>query len=308
MTVHSAYAVSVNNVMFSAIQRQSVAPESTVVAETRAGSPYPRSVAINAQKNTATASTEDIVAALGVIGVEGEKIATAQGVKFFQLILDDETGLPASGSVHRALHIVRGKVVPNRLSVEHQGDAMLEFTTHALWNPAEAATDPLQVLAAQALPTGLAGGDRWTIAKAEVAGETLNCSLSFQIDFGVTITTEGGNSDIYDRSLRSSEIKPRITIRGKDIAKFLANAIPLKGKSATHANTILWLRKRVQGEAGFDAANITSHVKITAAGMAHWTSVHEADSNNRIESTLQIDCKHDGTNHPIVLLTGQAMT
>lgn len=307
MTVHSAYAVSVNNVMFSAIQRQSVANESTVVAETRAGSPYPRSVAINAQRNTATASTEDVVAALGVLGTEGVKIVTAQGVRFFQLLLDDETGLPATGSVHRALSIIRGKAIPNRLSAEHQGDAMLEFTVNALWNPAEPATDPIQILVEQALPTGLAGGDRWTLARASVAGVVLDCSLSVQIDFGITITTEGCNSDIHDRSLRSSEIKPRITIRGKDIAKFLAGSIPLKGKAATHADTVIWLRRRTQGEAGFDAAAATSHIKITAAGTAHWTSVHEADANNRIESTLQIDCKHDGTNTPIVLLTGQAL-
>lgn len=308
MTVHSSYAVSVNDTMFSAIQRQSVTPESTVVAETRAGSPYPQSVAINAQRNTATASTEDIAVALGALGSEGVKITTATGVKYFQLLLDDETGLPAAGSVHRALHIIRGKVVPTRLACEHQGDAVLEFATHALWNPAAPADDPLLILASQALPTGLAGGDRWTIAQAEVAGVTLACSLSFQIDFGITITTEGCNSDIFDRSLRSSEIKPRITIRGKDIAKFLAANIPLRAKAGTHANTTLWLRKRVQGTAGFDGPTALTHVKITAAGAAHWTSVHEADGNNRVESTLQIDCKHDGTNTPIVVTVGEAIS
>lgn len=307
MTVHSPYAVSVNGTMFSAIQRQSVSPESTVVSETRAGSPYPKSVTINSQRNTATATTEDLAVALGALGSEGVKIESASGVKFWQLKLDDETGLPASGSVHRALQIVRGKVVPTRLSCEHQGDASLEFVAHALWNPASPNTDPLAVLTAQALPTGLAGGDRWTIAAVKVAGVTLACTLSVTLEFGVTITTEGCNSDIYDRSLRSSEIKPRIQIRGKDLAAFLAEAIPLRGKRATHATTEIWLRKRLQGSAGFDATTASTHIKITADGAAHWTSVHEADGNNRIESQLQIDCIHDGTNVPVVIATGEAM-
>lgn len=307
MTVHSPYAVSVNGTMFSAIQRQSVTPESTVVLETRAGSPYPKSVTINAQRNTATATTEDIAVALGALGSEGAKIVAESGVKFFQLKLDDETGLPVSAAEHRALHIVRGKVVPTRLSCEHQGDASLEFVAHALWNPSSPTTDPLQVLSAQALPTGLAGGDRWTIAKVKVAGVDLDCTLSLTIEFGVAITTEGCNSDIYDRSLRSSEIKPRIQIRGKDLAAFLSSAIPLSGKRATHATTEIWLRKRLQGSAGFDATTTSTHIKITADGAAHWTSVHDADGNNRVESQLQIDCIHDGTNVPIVIATGQAM-
>jgi len=303
MTVHSAYAVSVNGTTFSAIQRQSVAPESTVVAETRAGSPYPQSVAINAQRNTATASTEDIAVALGLLGSEGIKIANATGVKFWQLLLDDETGLPVATSSHRSLTIVRGKVLPTRLSCEHQGDATLEFVAHALWNPAEPAVEPLAVASAQALPTGLAGGDRWTLAQAEVAGVTLACNLSVTVDFGQQITTEGCNSDTWDRSLRASQITPRINIRGKDIAKFLAADIPLRGKAATHANTTIWLRKRVQGSAGFDLPTALTHVKITAAGAAHWVRVHEADGNNRVESELQIDCKHDGTNVPVVITT-----
>lgn len=307
MTVHSPYAVSVNGTMFSAIQRQSVTPESTVVSETRAGSPYPESVSINAQRNTATATTEDIAVALGALGSEGVKIESATGVKFFQLKLDDQTGLPDTGSVHRVLQIVRGKVVPVRLSCEHQGDAMLEFAAHALWNPASPDTDPLAVLTDQALPSGLAGGDRWTIAKVTVAGVDLDCTLSVTVEFGVAITTEGCNSDIYDRSLRSSEIKPRIQIRGKNLAAFLSDKIPLRGKRATHATTEIWLRKRLQGSAGFDDPTEDTHILITADGAAHWTSVHEADGNNRIESQLQIDCIHDGTNVPVVIATGEAM-
>lgn len=306
MTVHSPYAVNVNGTMFSAISSQSVSPASTVVAETHAGSPYPQSVTINAQQNTATATTMDLAVALGALGSEGASIG-ASGVKFYQLQLDDQTGLPLSTASHRVLSIDRGKVIPVRLSCDHQGDASLEFTAHALWNPATPTVEPLTVTESQPLPVGLAGGDRWTLAAAKVAGVTLACHLSLSIDFGITITTEGCASDIWDRSLRSSEIRPRITIRGKNLAAFLAGAIPLRGKSAGHADTEIFLRKRVQGTAGFDTPESTTHIKITAAGAAHWTSVHDAQGNNRVENTLQIDCRHDGTNVPVVITTATAM-
>lgn len=297
MTVHQPYAVSVNGTLFSAIARQSVTPQSTVNSDVHAGSPYPKSVTINGQKNTATATTRDLLVALTALGSEGVVIG-ASGVKFYQLQLDPETGLPLSTSVHRSLTIGRGIVVPSRLTCQHQGDAELEFVTHATWDPQNAATLPLIPAGSVALPTGLAGDSRWTLNTISVENITLECNLNLTLDFGISVQTEGCNSDIWDRSVVIAEIKPTIRIRGKDLPKFLAGSIPLVGIGATHANTSITLRKRKQDAAGFET---DEPIEFTADGLAHWVTVHEGQGNNRLESELQIDCRHDGTNVPIVI-------
>lgn len=305
MTVHQAYAVELGGSKISAISRQSVASNSEVNSDVDAGSPYPQSVTINAQRNQATWTTKDLEAALDELGSEGLAIG-ANSVKFWQLLLDDETGLIASGSVHRLLEIERGKTIPSRLTVEHQGDAELEAITHAIVDPTDSAALPMKTTESQAAPTGLAGDGRWTLKSVQVAGVELDCALRVEVDFGISITTEGCNSDIWDRSLIITEIKPVITITGKHLAKFAAASIPLIGKGGTHLDTSILLRKRLQSAAGFDPALTTSDIELTADCLAHWETVHDASGNNRVENRLRLDCRHDGTNVPLVIQTGVA--
>jgi IS5 family transposase len=100
---------------------------------------------------------------------------------------------------------------------------------------------------------------------------------------------------------------PTIRISGKNLAKFIAADIPLAGKGATHANTSIVLRKRLQTAAGFVANATAEHVLITAAGMAAWEQVHSATGNGRVEDVLLLTCRHDGTNTPIVVDTTYAI-
>ncbi|MGB7325918.1 MAG: hypothetical protein WBD31_13670 [Rubripirellula sp.] len=311
MTTHQPYAFSLNNTLISAVSRQSVTPQSTISNDVHAGSPYAKSTTINAQSNQATMTTFDLVKALALLGSEGVKIDTG-GAKLYQIELDPLTGLPETTAVHRYLSMARGKVVPVRMSCEHQRDAELEMLVHAVVNPAtfvasELETYPIVVTEDTALPTGLEGDKRWTLAKTKVAGVTLDCSLNVSIDFGINITTEGCQSNIFDSTVVIAEIKPVIRIRGKNLKKFHEDAIPAKGKACTHANTEIFLRQRLTDEAGFGLPTEPSHIKFTADGIAHWTTYHDAQNNNRLENELQIDCRHDGTDVGLVVATSVVM-
>ncbi|QDT07994.1 hypothetical protein K227x_64240 [Rubripirellula lacrimiformis] len=309
---HQPYAVSVNGTMISAVTRQNVAPQSTVTKEVNAGSPYPKTTQITAQTNQATMSTLDLAVALGLLGSEGAAVS-GTGVILYQLELDDQTGLPKTTASHRSLKIARGKTIPVRLSCDHQRDAELEMLTHALIDPAtfdqtDKATYPIVATDSVALPTGLAGDKRWTLADTKIAGITFDCPLNVSIDFGINLTTEGCKSDIFDGTIVIAEITPMIRIRGKDIKKFASASIPADGKACTHANTEIFLRQRLDDSAGFEVSTGSTHIKFTADGLAHWANYHDAQNNNRVESELQIDCRHDGTNVPLVVATGAAMT
>ena len=309
---HQPYAVSVNGTMISAGTRQNVSPQSTVTKDVHAGSPYPKTTQITAQTNQATMSTLDLAVALGLLGSEGLAVS-GTGVVFYQLELDDQTGLPKATASHRKLAIARGKTIPVRLSCDHQRDAELEMMTHALADPAtydqaDKATYPIVATDDVALPTGLAGDKRWTLADTTIAGIPFDCPVNLSIDFGINLTTEGCKSDIFDGSLIIAEVTPTIRVRGKNLKKFAAGSIPADGKACTHANTEIFLRRRLDDLAGFELPTATNHIKFTAAGMAHWGSYHDSQNNNRVENELMIDCRHDGTNLPLVVATAQAMS
>lgn len=320
MTLFTPYALRFQNsamsaaTLLSAISAQSVVTGTEVMSDVDAGSPYPQHVAINAQKPSATATTKDIAGGLDLLGVEGWPISATSvrpGLDFFQLAIDPSTGRPYTTAVHRRINIQRGIFVPTTLSVEHQGDATLSAAAFAIADPADTAAIgklPLNSFASQALPTGLGGGSRHTLGTVEVGGVTLDCQIRLEINFGITVTTEGCSSDLHDASLFIQSAQPTISITGKNLAKYVASGgIPLAGVAGTHLNTKIVLRKRSQTAAGFVADATAEHILITAAGMAYWDQVHSASGNGRIEDVLRITCRHDGTNTPLVVDTTYAI-
>lgn len=313
MTTHQSYAIRIDPVgataaLIHAIGRQSITSQNDVNNDVDAGSPYPQCVTINGQKNEASATTRDIGNALTLIGTEGVALET-NGAEFWQLELDPLTGLHKSTAVHNVLQIKRGKIVPGRLSIEHQRDATLDLMVKATKDPTTddtAANLPIVLLASQALPTGLAGDERFTLASATVAGFDFDCNLRIEIDFGIGIKTEGCNSNIHDSEIVVAEVKPNVIISGKNVARFAAS-IGLLGAAGTHANTEIFLRKRSTSKAGFVADATTEHIKVTADCLAYWEEVHSASGNQRVENRLRLECRHDGTNVPLIAQVGVAI-
>lgn len=319
MSLYTPYAVRFHNstmaaaVMLSAIRAQSIGIGNSITADTDAGSFYPQFLANVAQKPTADITSTDVAGALDLVGTEGWPISATNvrpGLDFFQLSIDPTTGKPYTTSVHRRINIQRGIVVPQSLSVDHQADAQLTMRAVAIADPADTATigtAPVTPFASQAAPTGLGGGSRHTLGPTTIGGVTLACNLRVEINFGLTVTSEGCSSDIHDASLFIQSSNPTIRISGKNLAKFIAADIPLAGKGATHANTSIVLRKRIQTAAGFVANATAEHILITACGMAAWEQVHSATGNGRVEDVLLLTCRHDGTNTPIVVDTTYAI-
>ena len=292
--------------MIQAISRQEINLRSEVGQDVDAGSIYPQCVTINSQKTELTFTSKDVGAVLSLIGAEGVAITT---VKAWEIQIDPATGRPLATNVHRTMTANRGFLVPTRLTVEHQADATIDCTLYALRDNSaafDAANMPFVIATSQALPTGLAAGERYTIGPScQVGGVALPDNLRFEVDFGNNVTTFGGNSDIYDDSVEV-EVKPSITIGGRNIAA-LGATLGLTGSASTHANTDLYLRRRLKTAAGFVATNATNHINITAAGVAHWEQLSSAQGNKRIERRIRIDTNHDGTNAPIVVATNAAL-
>ena len=78
----------------------------------------------------------------------------------------------------------------------------------------------------------------------------------------------------------------------------LAATIPFLGKAATHANTAIYLRKRLAGSTYSVSAD---HCKIAADGLIVPQGIADVTTGSRSTTELFMQCRHDGTNLPIVM-------
>lgn len=279
--------------------------ENDVQYSETAGTYYPENVSIAAIKPSASFTSFDLPklwAAFGLIGRSVVEGVGKVGFAIYQAKYNDSA--ISGGSTHRRLVFPKSYTKINRISVAHQQDATIDVESMAIFNLTEA---PLQVEAAVPLPALPANPGRWTLGEISIGGVSIGCNVNLEIDFGVTAEMFGCDSDLYDSHLNLNSIQPKITITSLDPTGFADAVVPLIGKQATHGNTSIKLRKRLQGQAGFVAGATAEHIEITAEGILNVTNAHAASGNQRAQLALQLSCRYDGTNAPIIIDTAATL-
>ena len=270
------------------------------------GETSPTHVSLISQQVAGSFDTHAIASAIDAIGITPMCIATATepGVTFY---LQDFTdcGAPVSGNTHRSLLISGGAVVPRSITADHQGHARMSVDVIVA---KDGANDAIIISDVAALPALTLGGIRWTIGKMTVGGVALSDYTSVTIDFGNTVTTRGTQSSIWDTYVEISTHAPTITISGIDPAWFKASGgIPIAGLACTHANTILYLRKRDATATGFVADGTAEHIKFSAKGIAMIQSPMSGGAGRFTDTSLVIRCIKDSVNDPIEYDTTSAI-
>lgn len=312
MTHYASHSVVIqdtadsSSVVVGSLVNESLPIDQEVVATATAGRAYPEQITVNSIKPRMMFTSLDIPKVITAFGLTGRKLTegvSKPGLAMIQAKYSD--GVLASGSVHRRLRFPLCFAKGNRITVSHRQDAMIESEAFAIYDGTNL---PVLVEGSQALPTLPSTSGRWTIGKITIGGYLLTCNVQVDIDFGFNIDAFGCNSDIYDTHLHVNTIQPKIMITALDIEGFDGSNIPLIGKAATQLNTAIYLRKRSASVAGFVADATAEHIKITAAGTAVWTEVHNTQDNQKAQAQLQLHCAWDGTNAPIVFDTASAIT
>lgn len=285
-------------VVVGSITNESLPIDQEVVANATAGRAYPEQITVNSVKPRMMFTSFDVPKLITAFGLAGRKLTEAVAKPGIAMVMAKYSdGALASGSVHRRLRFPLSFGRINRISVSHRGDATAEAEAIAIHDGTNL---PVLVEGSQALPTLPNSSGRWTLGAVTIGSYLLACNVQVDIDFGFSIDAFGCNSDIYDTHLNVDSIQPKINITALDPEGFDASNIPLIGKAATHATTTIYLRKRLASQAGFVAGATAEHIKITAAGLAVWTEVHNAQANQKSQQQLQLHCAWDGTNAPIV--------
>jgi hypothetical protein len=308
MTLYSPYGVEVkpdggSTVLIGGVTDQSIDTGVQVNAEVTAGAGTPQYGEISLTQVGGRFSCHDIVTLLSAIGFRGACLTGGAGVGFGLYSLKKEAcGTLSSGSVHRKMVIPNGRIVPVSLSVQQGRRASLVCQVFGLYDGTNL---PLIVTANVAAPTGLADAFGFHLGVMQIAGVTLTNVTGLEINFGNTVNPVVEDGEIYAKQIDVPEHKPTITISTNNPDKFGGANITLTGKRATHANSSMVLRRRLNGTGAFSTS--ADHINLTMDGVAHYREF-SASGNNPWTASVMITGLDDGTNDPIVADYAHSLT
>lgn len=300
---HSIYAVRLDDtvdVILKAIGSVNLRTETQYRGDVTSGAVYREHQAIVGQAPTGDFTTMALAQAIDNIWLTGLSIGSlASGFDFFAY-KHQEGGSRATGTSHRQYRFTEGLIVPRRLSVEHQGDAELTYDVLPTY---DGTNDIVQVSDSVAVPSVPSDDERFTIHSVSLGGVTISGVKSIEIDFGINVEREGADSDLWPTHASIVSINPVLTIRGITMDWLSSSNIPLIGKSGTHANSVIKLRKRLQTQAGFVADGTSEHISITGNGLAYIDDAYASQGDSPNEVSIVMPMRYDGSNAPLVVDT-----
>lgn len=298
---HTHYGVVSNGTVIGSIVRQNIATQSQINGEITSGQIYRSFLSLYSQKIAPGFSTYAIASALGLTGPLGFDISS--GFDFYAQ-KDLDGGARASGANHRKYTFNAGILVPKRLSVDHQGDATLDYEMVIIY---DGSNDPIVVTDSVALPAGITDNERFTMAGMTIGSVAIAAKTRWSIDFGVDAVGQSADSDVWDTfaSIRTSQSE--LTVETIDVSRLAAAAIPLTGKAATHATSTIYLRKR-DNAGTFVADGTASHIALSCDGMIVPDDAFSSDGKAPGKVSFKMPLRYDGTNVPLLVTTNTTIS
>lgn len=273
--------------------------------EPTAGSIYPVQTSIQEIKTGFRFTSHNVSSALSVLGFLGIPLSAQVPAELFEIQYGDD-GFIVAGSNHRKIAFTTGRAIWRTISVANRQDAQIEIEVFGL-SP-DGSTNPAVFTEGVAAPAAVDDA-RHTIASATLAGIAMGCVTDLRLESGLTITPEGCKSDIFDTRMGVQSVVPKImvTTLATQLVGSAAGKINLPGVAATHANTSIKLRKRVNKTGTFVADATAEHVAITADGMVVPVQPFQANNNADGNTQFELTATFDGTNAPFLINAASAL-
>lgn len=302
---HGLYFVGLGATTLGGITRQNLATGIEVRGEANSGELYARFQALYAARLAPGFTTNQLKAALDVAGTLGKNLADLVGGLCLYAQKHADGATRTSGANHRKYAFTKGILAPRRISVDHRGDATIEYD--AVVTSADGSTAPVTITDSASLPAVVADGGRWTLGPTTLGGKLLTGKRSLTIEFGIDAVSEASDSDLYDTLASIRAVNSRLTLRGMDVQWLKSDVIPLTGLACTYANSSIYLRKRAAGST-FVADGTAEHIKLIPVGTAVVDNALDVSEGNAAEISLSVPIYFDGTNAPLTIDTAAAIT
>lgn len=302
---YKAHALKLGNNWIGGIVSVAFTNATQMQTEPTAGSIYPVQTSIQEIKTGFRFTSHNVSAALGVLGFLGIPLSAQVPAELFEIQYGDD-GFIVAGSNHRKIAFTTGRAIWRTISVANRQDAQIEIEVFGL-SP-DGSTNPAVFTEGVAAPAAVDDA-RHTIASATLAGIAMGCVTDLRIESGLTITPEGCKSDIFDTRMGVQSVVPKIqvTTLATQLVGSAAGKINLPGVAATHANTSIKLRKRVNKTGTFVADATAEHVAITADGMVVPVQPFQANNNADGSTQFELTATFDGTNAPFLINAASAL-
>lgn len=302
---HGLYFVGLGAATLGGISRQNLATGIELRGEANSGELYARFQALYAAKLAPGFTTNQLKAALDVAGTLGKNVADLAGGLCLYAQKHADGATRAAGANHRKYAFAKGILAPRRISVDHRGDATIEYD--AVVTSADGSTDPVSITDSVSLPGAVADGGRWTLGPTTLGGKLFTGKRTLSIEFGIDAVAEASDSDLYDTFASIRAVNSRLTLRGTDVQWLKSNMIPLTGLACTYANSKVFLRKRAAGST-FVADGTAEHIKLIPVGTAVVDNALDVSEGNAAEVSISVPLYFDGTNAPLTIDTASAIT
>ena len=200
---------------------------------------------------------------------------------------------------------VGGTLIFQNLNTDHRGDALYSFQMVPRFDGTNL---PLVITNNVALPVGVIDSKkRFTLGPdMTVSGHVIAGRKSVNVEGGVSLDRDAADSSIYDEYIGLQQAAQKMTVTGLMDDWFDLAKLGLASNATTHADTMFVLRQRDSNDpSGFKPRGDAEHVSITMSGKAVATSVAEWSGIDKATNAFEIYGEHDGTNAPLVALTGQ---
>lgn len=303
--LHNIHAVKIGSTVIPALTKRGIRFNSDIRNEPTSGEIYARFQALYAQNPDGDFLTRAIAIALGACALTGTALTSAAPFLAYSQ-KNTEGGGRTSGSNHRKVTINEGIIVPRKLTIEHQGDAVLEYHIMATYDGTNA---PVVLAESEAL-LSVTDAERFTIGAITLndgsTAYTFDHVRRFELDFGISAEAIGADSDIWPTSSRIGDINPSLRLTGFDNMWWGSSKVPLTGLNVVHTGTKIFLRKRSAGGT-FVADATTEHIKFTVAGLATIEGF-DGSGNSLDETSLYLPMKFDGSTNPLTINTAIAIT
>jgi hypothetical protein len=281
-------------------------PLNTEISQDDNGQIYDSFASINMQAPTPQWGTRSVALALAAIPQTGICInvdGSHPGVKFYGEAKGDcTTGEPASNE-HLSYLMDGGLMVPMQLSGSRREAVKLTCEIDAISKSLNA---PFASSYAATLPTGL-NIDEYILGAMKIGNVIWYDARSMSLDFQVQRTEkEPQLGGVWPDRASRRKARPKLTVTARDPRKLDDSVgIPLLGKTGTHANTVLYFRKKLNGGALEDPA-ATVHFKMTMNGMCYFDNPFSANGDAPAETTVMVNALKDATNAPLIFTFGIA--
>jgi hypothetical protein len=302
---HKAHALKIGANWIGGIVSQAFTNAPSIQTEPTAGSIYPLQTSIQEIKAGFRFTSHNVASALSVLGFLGVPLSAQVPAELYEINYGDD-GFIVAGSNHRKIAFSTGRAVWRTLSCGNRQDAQIEIEVFGL-SP-DGSTNPAVFSEGVAAPAAVDDA-RHTIAAVQLGGIGMGCVTDLRLESGLQIQSDGCKSDVFDTRMGVQSVVPKIqvTTLAAELVGSAVGKINLPGIAATHANTVIKLRKRNNKTGTFLADATAQHVVITADGMVvpiePFSAQNNADGNTRFEMTATFD----GTNAPFLINAASAL-